>query len=289
METRQPVSPWLALAVALMLPASGALASAGQAQAGVERKLKQKIQMVDHLLNSRELLQRIDDSGDDVARQLLARAAKNFRDGEAYFARGQYLEAEAIIDYVLRDLSASSQLTNVLQLSKNKYRQFVGQLDAFALPDWKHLNAEETRLLQTRLAQVNSLRTRAVVLADAGSYDDAIALLEQAYGIKAGLLEELGHENVVIYELSFATQRDEYRYLLDRTYHFLEMVHLALETRQPDEATQKLVDDLIYRSMLSLDQAEQHEIDNSFGDAIPVLENTIERLSSALKVLGIGI
>ena len=61
--------------------------------------------------------------------ELLARAAENFLKVEEYFDRGQYLEAEAVLDYVLRDLSASSQLLSVSQQKKSRYQHFVEQLD----------------------------------------------------------------------------------------------------------------------------------------------------------------
>ncbi len=278
----------ICLGMALVSGTPAIFAQEGKA-VGVEKKLAQKIQTVDHILNSQDLLDRINGSNDEVAKRLLARAAENFLRGEEYFERAQYLEAEAVIDYVLRDLSASSQLVNVLQQSKHKYAQFIEQLDAFVLPEWSELSFEEGDYLQDRLQQVSDLRSRAIRLASANRYEDAIALLEQGYSIKAELLERLRHDTTVVYDLQFSTVQDEYRYLLSRTYHFLELVHLAMSQRQVDAQTQKLADDHLYRSMLTLEQAEHHETEGNFSDALPALEESITQLASALKILGIEI
>ena len=256
---------------------------------GVEAKLEQKIKMVNHILHSPDLLERVKSSNDNLAGDLLARAAENFLLGEEYFDRGQYLEAEAVIDYVLRDLSASAQLVNVSQLKKNKYRQFIDQLDSFILPDWEQLTEAENDFLQGQLEHVSDLRNQAINYAKTENYDQALALLGQAYSVKSSLLEKLRHETTIVYDLNFASIQDEYQYLINRTYHYLELVHFALSRSEADNQTQKLIDNYIYRSMVNLEVAENFENDGSFSEAIPVLNQSITQLSSVLKILGIKI
>jgi len=256
---------------------------------GVEAKLEQKIKMVNHILHSQDLLERVKSSNDSLAGDLLARAAGNFLLGEEYFDRGQYLEAEAVIDYVLRDLSASAQLVNVSQLKKNKYRQFIDQLDSFILPEWDQLSESENDFLQRQLEHVSQLRNQAIGYAEAEDYDQALALLGQAYGVKSSLLEKLRHEITIVYDLNFASIQDEYQYLINRTYHYLELVHLALSKSEADDQTQKLIDNYIYLSMVNLEDAENFENDGNFSEAIPVLNQSITQLSSVLKILGIEI
>lgn len=256
---------------------------------GVEEKLGQKIKMVNHILNSPDLLQRVKSSQDNLAKELLARAAENFLLGEEYFSRGQYLEAEAILDYVLRDLSASAQLLNVSQLKKNKYGKFIEQLDAFVLPEWEALSESENDFLQNQLEHVSDLRNRAIRQADAELYDEALALLGQAYRVKSSLLQKLKHKTTIVYDLNFDSIQDEYQYLINRTYHYLELVHFALSKSEIDEQSQKLIDGYIYRSMVNLEVAENFENEGNFSEAIPVLNQSITQLSSVLKIMGIKI
>jgi tetratricopeptide (TPR) repeat protein len=255
----------------------------------VQEKIAQKIKMVNRILHSPDLLQRVESSVDQVARDLLVRASQNFLNGEEYFDRGQYLEAEAVLDYVLRDLSASSRLLSMPQQQSNEYSKLVEQLDSFTLPEWSDLSEAESEMLEAEMVNVSQLRDQAARFADASSYDEAIALLEQAYQIKVSLLEKLRHETTIVYDLNFDTVQDEYSYLINRTYHYLELVQTVLEQSELDEQTRKLTDKYLYGSMLNLEKAEDFEFRGQFSEAIPVLDKSIDQLSAVLKILGITI
>jgi hypothetical protein len=255
----------------------------------VSEKIGQKIKMVNHILHSADLLQRVETSGDSVARELLARAAENFLKGEEYFARGQYLEAEAVLDYVLRDLGASSRLLSVPQQKKSRYRNFLEQLDSFALPEWRNLDEIENELLQKKFERISALRDQAIRQADAESYDEATALLEQAYRLKVSLIDEFSHETLIVYDLKFETVQDEYQYMINRAYHYLELVEIAMGQGVVEEQTQKLADEYLYSSILDLDTAEELETQGQFSEAISILDKSINQLSAVLKLLGVKI
>jgi len=255
----------------------------------VSEKIAQKIKMVNLILHSADLLQRVEASDDSVARELLARAAENFLRGEEYFDRGQYLEAEAVLDYVLRDLSASARLLSVPQQKKSKYEHFIEQLDSFALPEWRDLDELENELLQIKLERISALRDQAIRQADAESYDEAMSMLEKAYRLKVSLLDEFRHETLVIYDLKFETVQDEYQYMVNRTYHYLELVQVAMAQGEVEEQTQKLADNYLYSSMLNLETAEAFETQGQFSKAISMLDKSINQLSAVLKLLGVKI
>ena len=264
--------------------------SPGQdAKLGVDQKIEQKLKMVDHILHSPDLLQRVEQSDDSVAKDLLARAAENYLKSEEYYGRGLYLEAEAVLDYVLRDLAASSRLLSVPQQKRNEVVKFLEQLDSFALPEWGELTEQENDLLQNQLTRVSELRDRAIRHADVNSYDKAIALLEEAYQLKVSLIDTLKHETTIVYDLNFNTIQDEYQYMSNRTYHYLELVQMALSESDIPDPTRKLTDKYVYGSMQNLEQAETLETQGQFSEAILMLEKTINQLSSVLKILGINI
>jgi hypothetical protein len=256
---------------------------------GVIEKIAQKIKMVNLILHSADLLQRVEASNDSVARKLLARAAENFLQGEEYFDRGQYLEAEAVLDYVLRDLSASSRLLSVPQQKGSRYQRFIAQLDAFVLPEWRDLEELENKILQKRLEHISALRDEAIRQADTESYDEAMLMLEEAYRLKVSLLDEFNHETLVTYDLKFETVQDEYQYMVNRAYHYLDLVHVAMAQSEIEEQAQKLVDKYLFSSMMSLETAEELEIQGQFFEAISMLDKSINRLSAVLKLLGVTI
>ena len=263
------------------------IAASKQDEKTTNNQLNQKIKMVNHMLHSPLLLQRMESSDDKLAKDLLARAVENFLNMEEYFDRGQFLEAEAIIDYVLRDLSAASQLLNISHQKRNKYQKSLEQLDSFVLPAWKDLSIVENEFLQKTLQQISELRNQAIRDSQLEALDQAVELVEKAYHLKITLIEKLKHESTVVYDLEFNTVNDEYDYLNNRTYHYLELVDLALAKKDIDLQTRNLVDSYIHQSMVNLEAAEKFESEGKVADGIAVLDISIEQLSSALKILGI--
>jgi len=252
-------------------------------------QLNQKIKMVNYMLHSPVMLQRMESSDDNLAKDLLARAAENFLNMEEYFDRGLFLEAEAIIDYVLRDLSAASQLLNISHQKRNKYQKSLEQLDSFVLPAWKDLSIVENEFLQKTLKQISELRNQAIRESQSEALDQAVALVEKAYYLKVTLIEKLKHESTVVYDLKFNTINDEYDYFHNRTYHYLELVDLALAKKDIDLQTRNLVDSYIHQSMVNLETAEKFESEGKVVNGIAVLDKSIKQLSSVLKILGIKI
>jgi hypothetical protein len=163
------------------------------------------------------------------------------------------------------------------------------QLDAFVLPEWNVLNEQENELLENKLQRISELRNQASRQADAELYDAAIALLEEAYGLKVSLIDTLKHETMIVYDLNFNTIQDEYQYMINRTYHYLDLVQIALSKSDIDDQTRKLTDEYVYGSMLNLEIAENFELQGQFSEAIPVLDKTINQLSAVFKILGIEI
>ena len=259
------------------------------AGAEADARLKHKIKMVDFILRSPGMQQRLQASNDDLARDLLDRATVNFREMDDYFEQKKYLEAEAILDYVLRDLSAASQLLSADSRKQNRYRQSLRQLDSFELPQWKDLTLEQSEYLQTQLVRIGDLRESALQLAGNREFDSAVESLDQAFALKTELLDALPHQQIVVYDLVFDSIHDEYEYLNQRSYHYLELVEFALARTDIDLQTRKQIDEYIYRSITDLEDAENLEYQNKFAEAIGKLDDTIKQLVSVLKILGVKI
>ena len=293
LAVKTDMQTWLLILILLLPPglltAGPATATPLQDSKSEQEKISQKIRMISMILNSPDLRQRAENSEDPLVEELIARASENFVSGKDYFNRGLYLEAEAVLGYVLRDLSAGSQLLSRPQQKSREYRQFLGQLDSFVLPDWSELSEQENDELQAEMTRVSELRDQAARLAATDSWEAAQARLEEAYQIKVSLLERFRHTNTIVYDLDFATVQDEYQYLSDRTYHYLDLVQSVLSQIEINPQTRKLTDKYLYDSMLNLESAENFESKGNFSEAIPVLHSAIKRLSSVLKILGITI
>ncbi len=252
-------------------------------------QLNQKIKMAKYILNSSSLLNRLQASNDNVASELVARAKDNLHKIEAYMNGKQFLEAGAVIDFVLRDLSASSQLLNISSQLKKKYQTVLEKLEAFVLPEWKNITEIDRKFLQDNLTRINELRNDAIIESQSEAYDEAIKLLDTAYFLKLSLINELQHENTVIYDLNFDSEQEEYLYLFNRTYHYLDLVDLTLSKKEINFQARKLADDTVYLSMVNLEVAQDMESEGKLSEAIHILGKSINQLSSVLKLLGIKI
>ena len=124
----------------------------------INNKLNQKIKMANFILNNSSLRKRLNTSNDSVAKELVERARDNLNKIETYMDNKLFLEAGAIIDFVLRDLSASSQLLNVPNQKKKKYTKNLEILDSFVLPEWENLSDSDYDFLQENLAKIDELR-----------------------------------------------------------------------------------------------------------------------------------
>lgn len=256
---------------------------------GVESKIEQKLRMLGHLLRSPELMRKAQASDDPLAAELIARSSANHLLGKQYLERGQMLEAEAVLDFALRDLSAGTQLLNVSRRMQDKYHRFLEQLDSLVLPDWEATSDGEDEDLQERFAQLDARRKQALRHAGAGAYDEATALLQQAYRIKVALLEDLRGEKTIVYGLDFDSVQHEYQYAINRGYHYLELVHLVLSRAELEEQQRVELDDHLYRAMVDIETAESLEIEGKFGEAVTLLEQSIDHLATILRLVGVDI
>lgn len=259
------------------------------AENSVNQQLNHKIKMINHILDSSTLTDKLQLSDNANARQLITRAKENRRKIEVYMSNQQYLEASAIIDFVLRDLSASAQLLSVEDRQMKKFQRSVEKFEAFVLPDWKEMTGEEQGFLQKTLDRIGEFENFAIKNAEAENYIEATRLMETAYYLKTTLIEKLPHESDVIYDLKFSSVEDEYEYMTNRTYHFMELVDLALSKNKPEAQTRKLADNYISHSMMHLEDAENLELEGKYLEAITVLGKSIDKLSTVLKMLGIKI
>ena len=259
------------------------------AAAEAKSRLQHKIRMVEFILTGPGMQQRVGANRDEVAGELVRRAQSNFTETSEYFAQGKYLEAEAILDYVLRDLSAASQLLSAESRIQSSYEQSLRQLDAFEFPEWHELTPAQSEYQQEQSAKIADLRARAVQAAQQGDHQSALGLVDQAFRMKSALLAELPHRQVIVYDLDFDSPREEYDYLNQRADHYFELIEIALERAVIGIQTRKLVDDYIYRAVAGFDAAQGLAERDRHVDANSHLDETIKQLVSVLKILGINI
>ena len=106
-------------------------------------QLSHKYRMASYLLAHSPLMQRVQSSDDKVAKELILRAENNYQVVKQKIYEQNWLEANAIIDSVLRDLSAGAQLLNVKSTKDSRYHEELRKVDSFVLPEWSDLSEKD--------------------------------------------------------------------------------------------------------------------------------------------------
>lgn len=254
-----------------------------------KHQLHHKIGMINQILFSPTLVEKLRKSGNPSAEKLVARAKVNYGKVAFHMDKQQFLEAGAIIDFILRDITASAQLINVSLQQSKRYKQSVEKFEGLVLPEWKDLTAEEDGLLKQTMEKVGQLKDQAVTNAQSETWSEAAELIEIAYYLKASLMAQLPHDSDIVYDLKFASIEDEYNYMSNRVYHYLELVDLARARNEPNVQTKKLAENYIARSMMNLEAAESMELEGEYSEANAELQKSINQLSTVLKILGVKI
>lgn len=252
-------------------------------------QLSHKFRMASYLLTQSPLTKRGLDSGDKTVNELLVRAKENYNLVKRKIDETKWIEANAIIDSVLRDLATSAQLLNVSNVKVSNYKDELRRIEAFVLPEWKNLSSDDKVFLEVNLKKIDKLLVSAKNDFDVGNYDNAVDHLKKAYKIKVLLIKRLEHEKTIIYDLIFDSQEEEYRYMVNRTRHFLELVQIVFDKKDINVKTKKLIDSYVFQCGQSLNKAKQLQAEGKHLIAVDVLTESINQLSTALKILGIKI
>lgn len=198
-----------------------------------------------------------------------------------------WLEANAIIDSVLRDLTASSRILSKKSVNKNLYVENMKRVESFTMPNWGELSEQDKITLDKINLQIEDLVKKANAKALENNYEDANSFLYQAYNLKTQLLQKLDHESTIVYDLIFDTPEDEYQYMVKRNKHYQELVEKVTAENSYNEQTLKLVNTYITKGRNGLGAAYESQKSNEHKKAIEILERSVKDLSNALSLLGI--
>lgn len=252
------------------------------------RELSQKFRMADFLINS-PVKQRIATSNIPEARDLLLKAEASFSFARGMAKNKKWLEANAVIESVLRDLTASSKLLSKISIEQNKYEETLKRVEAFTYPYWQELSDSDQMILDQTNTQIIELMTKAINSAAKEEYEEGSNLLLMAYSLKSQLLQRLEHDNTVIYDLIFDTPEEEFNYLKKRKNHFSELLNDVLATNSFEVHTLNLVNVYINKSEDRVAEANLKKESGEHKKASQIMEQSIKDLSTALKILGIKI
>ncbi|VAX01419.1 hypothetical protein MNBD_GAMMA22-1947 [hydrothermal vent metagenome] len=254
---------------------------------GENKQLSLKYRMASYLIHHSPIRRRIKLSNNKDLKSLFDAAKFNFGLVETKINEKKWIEANAIIDSVIRDLSNISRMLNQKKIERDKYTENVKKVNSFTMPEWTDLSNEEVEFLKLNLKKIESLVKQSANAAKNENYLIASNFLDQAYKLKSQLLMTLKHESTVVYDLFFDSPEEEFSYMLKRSTHYLELVNNLLKNNQFNKAKMNLITVYVEEAEAGIEKALMMEKDKQHESAVIVLDKSIKNLSGTLKIMGV--
>ncbi len=254
---------------------------------GEQQQLGLKFKMANYLLMHSPIRRRIKKSNNEELNDLFDAAEFNFELVAIKIKRKNWIEANAIIDSVIRDLTNVSRMLSKKRIDRNKYLENSKRVESFIMPAWSDLSKDDRQFLELKNKEIVFLVERSTFLAKQEKYVLASESLIDAYKLKSQLLVMLKHENTVVYDLLFDSSEEEFNYLLKRSMHYLELVEGVLQNNSFNKETSRLIDSYVQQGTQGIDKAQVMKKSKQHEKAVLVLDKAIKNLSGALKIMGV--
>ncbi len=277
-----------AVGLALLL-----MAAAAQAQS--REQIERRVQSVGTLIESSSAARQIDNSGDAGARAKRDNARLMHREASATLRAGDLAATATLLDLAAREMMAGVRLAKPEQVAGEKARRDY----AARLESAQALLAAQQRITQEKSAgreaqdatrSIEQQIAQAQKLAELGRVDDARALLDRAYLTARVSIESLRRGDTLVRSLTFASQREEYEYEVDRNEtHRMLITVLLSERKDATGAMPPAMQQSVDKAAALRSQAEAQAGRGDHGRAIKVLEDSTRELVRAIRAGGIYI
>ncbi len=254
---------------------------------GEQQQLGLKFKMANYLLIHSPIRRRIKKSNNEELNDLFNAAEFNFELVAIKIKKKNWIEANAIIDSVIRDLTNVSRMLNKKKIDRNKYLENSKRVESFIMPAWSDLSKDDRQFLEQKNKEILFLVEHSKISAGKEKYVLASESLIDAYKLKTQLLVMLKHENTVVYDLLFDSAEEEFNYLLKRSMHYLELVEGVLQNNTFNKETSRLIDSYVQQGTQGIDKAKVMKKSKEHEKAVLVLDKAIKNLSGALKIMGV--
>jgi hypothetical protein len=269
------------LLVALAALVSSPAVSGEQVAQERERLLRQKILLVDSMLQGSPSTRAIAESDDPEARELLLQARELASIAEDKLARGELEAAGEGIDEALKMISSASAAVKKRGKStlvqRARYKELSEGIDTFR----QALGAELDPAIEALVAEAEG-RT------EADDYEGANRLLSRAYEETVSAVALARDKQTVVYSLRFETAADEYAYEVRRFDGNRMMVDLMLDKRKPGSLSE-LVNKYVGDAEGVRATAEADAAAGDYEGAVRKMEEAGQHLRRALGLLGIQV
>ena len=273
----------------LSLALQGAGAAAGEQD--LRADVEQRVKMTQSYLASKTA-QKIAETGNPQARQLLQKAKELLAQASAELAQGKLEAAQRNVNLSLQTFTAAGAAnTRPAASSENLTREVASirtEIDAY-LESFTAALAEKGPAMAGLLDRqyVADLLARAEQSQSLGDYSAARSVLHQAKQLVVDALIKIRNNETVVYSVEFQTPADEFRYEQERYREYTTLGQKLLDSGELEASRVLMFEQLkqagerLHREALSLSGA------GDYPGAISRMEMAVTKLVQGLRLLGV--
>ena len=251
-----------------------------------------KVSLLGWLVNDSPTSKRIEESKDDVNRQVLQRAREMWEQAVEHSERNEYDLAEVHISEGLKLMSRVSRKVkdedrlkqariDLYQQVKNHVGMFIAAFDRIAEEkDEEHIKSVLDR------AKFDAVLSSAENMYTNGDLISANELMKQASDMVDNALSDARRNEVLLHELKFESLEEEYNYEVSRNDSYIKLIDLIQKKSETSQAEIAFVQNLIDENAQLREQAEELANEGDIEKGIAVLEKGTDKLTRALRISG---
>jgi len=239
---------------------------------------------------------RVKSSSNEDAKQMQAKAEKLVESAKQKLKANKNQEAYSDAEEALKLLKAAADLVpneEQVAAAKERHQELLTSVHNFELSHKE--NYERIQKAGGKAAavdydkkQVARIKEEARVLAEKGDYVNAIKKLETAQHIITTAIQQMLNSQTIVYDLNFATPKDEYEYELKRYGGYEELIPIAVEQKRPNEGMKKLMETYVKKGQGMRDTAVATAKAGDYPRAIAMMQDATEEIRRALRMLGVS-
>ncbi|MDH4275026.1 MAG: hypothetical protein OEW08_08310 [Gammaproteobacteria bacterium] len=196
-------------------------------------------------------------------------------------------------DYIRRLNAATAGRRSDEALAESR-RAYVDLLDAVHSFEKSHAeNSKRAKVTGGKRVdydkkQVEGLVNEAAQLAAKNQYDAANPKLQQAQRVITLAINEMLHQQTLVYDKNFATPKDEYEFELGRHDSYVELIPVAKEQRAPSADLEKLIEPFSAKAENLRAMAVKTAGEGDHKNAVLMLQAGTENVQRILRLLGVS-
>lgn len=257
--------------------------------------VKQKIRFAEMFINRSPITKRVEAGSNARAKSLLSEAREKLKIAQKAIDKGSDDAAMALVDGALQAMTEAGKLVPnqaLMHEQKVKYAEKIHGIDTFKdsyRRNYKMMVKKKGKanVDQLDMAALDAKMAKASTLAGSDNFVEANRVLQEVQRTLTAALIRLLDDEVMSYELTFETKKEEFDYELSRYTSFAELVPIAIEQKHPPKQTvalmQRFVDKGEEIHKLALIEGKR----KNYSEGIQMLQGATSHMQRALRIAGV--